>query len=330
MSGANNSLDSQTSLLFLSAGTNDPTVVPTSGLKGNIYIRYSGRLTNPVGLYQKQDDGVSTNWQPVGAGGGGGFTEGSIPFADSSGLLTQNNSQLFWNAANNFMGIGTSDPQRKVHVMVSDPGTPSVFVVDNVNTVNNNGATMVSLRTTTTGVGASTFVEAVALRGIITSHDNTSMASSFTIGTVSSGSLSTRIRITSSGLISMGAASSSPGAAVEVDSPSSVTKGFLVKGAAAQSANLMELQTSTNSVVASISPAGNTYIAGSLGLNQPTVNPSAGIEMVSTTKGFLFPRMTTAQKNAIVAPSEGLVVYDLTLHKLCLFTGVIWETITSL
>jgi len=55
---------------------------------------------------------------------------------------------------------------------------------------------------------------------------------------------------------------------------------------------------------------------------------SAALEIVSTSKGFLPPRMTTAQKVAISSPAAGLVVYDTTLNKLCVFTSA-WETITS-
>jgi hypothetical protein len=50
----------------------------------------------------------------------------------------------------------------------------------------------------------------------------------------------------------------------------------------------------------------------------------------STTKGFLPPRMTTAQKNAITTPPTGLIVYDTTLNKLALYTGAAWETVTSI
>jgi hypothetical protein len=39
--------------------------------------------------------------------------------------------------------------------------------------------------------------------------------------------------------------------------------------------------------------------------------------------------MTTAQKNAIVTPATGLMVYDTTLNKLCVYTGATWETVTS-
>ncbi len=56
---------------------------------------------------------------------------------------------------------------------------------------------------------------------------------------------------------------------------------------------------------------------------------SAKLQVDSTVSGFLPPRMTTTQKNAISSPIEGLVVYDTTLHKLCVRTVATWETITS-
>lgn len=56
---------------------------------------------------------------------------------------------------------------------------------------------------------------------------------------------------------------------------------------------------------------------------------SAILNLISTTKGALLPRMTTSQKNAISSPAEGLQVYDTTLHKMCVYTGSTWETITS-
>jgi len=59
-------------------------------------------------------------------------------------------------------------------------------------------------------------------------------------------------------------------------------------------------------------------------------NASASVQINSTTKGFLPPRMTTTQKNAIATPAAGLVVYDTTLGKLCVRTAAAWETITSI
>lgn len=69
---------------------------------------------------------------------------------------------------------------------------------------------------------------------------------------------------------------------------------------------------------------------GAVAIGKGTTSPvaTAKLEVSSTTKGFLPPRMTTTQKTAITTPAEGLVVYDTTLHKLCVYTTA-WETITS-
>lgn len=66
-----------------------------------------------------------------------------------------------------------------------------------------------------------------------------------------------------------------------------------------------------------------------VGIGTTIPNASAKLELNSTTKGFLPPRMTTVQKNAIVTPAAGLMVYDTTLNKLCVRTAAAWETITS-
>jgi len=61
-----------------------------------------------------------------------------------------------------------------------------------------------------------------------------------------------------------------------------------------------------------------------------TAQPSAQVIINSTTRGFLPPRMTTTEKNAIATPASGLVVYDTTLGKLCVRGASAWETITSI
>jgi len=66
-----------------------------------------------------------------------------------------------------------------------------------------------------------------------------------------------------------------------------------------------------------------------VGINATSVIASAVLAVNSTTQGFLPPRMTSTQKNAIVSPATGLVVFDTTLNKLAVFTTV-WETITSI
>jgi hypothetical protein len=56
-----------------------------------------------------------------------------------------------------------------------------------------------------------------------------------------------------------------------------------------------------------------------------TKNTTAKLQIDSTTKGFLPPRMTTTQKNAIGTPAAGLVVYDTDTNKLCCYNGTSWN-----
>jgi len=70
------------------------------------------------------------------------------------------------------------------------------------------------------------------------------------------------------------------------------------------------------------------FFNGSVGFGTNSINANAVADFTSTTKGVLFPRMTTIQKNAITTPS-GLVIYDTDLGKLCVRGAINWETITS-
>ena len=67
---------------------------------------------------------------------------------------------------------------------------------------------------------------------------------------------------------------------------------------------------------------------GNVGIGA-TANASAILDAQSTTKGVRMPNMTTTQKNAITSPAAGLMVFDTTLAKLCVYSGSAWQTITS-
>jgi hypothetical protein len=54
---------------------------------------------------------------------------------------------------------------------------------------------------------------------------------------------------------------------------------------------------------------------------------SALVELNSKTRGFLKPKMTTAQKNAIVTPTAGLEIYDTDLNRPCFYNGTSWITL---
>lgn len=55
------------------------------------------------------------------------------------------------------------------------------------------------------------------------------------------------------------------------------------------------------------------YTEGSVGIGIADPAAAAALDLTSTTKGFLPPRMTNAQMKAIVNPVDGLMVYNTTL-----------------
>ena len=67
-------------------------------------------------------------------------------------------------------------------------------------------------------------------------------------------------------------------------------------------------------------------IAQSLTQNSFAPSISAQLQVDSTTKGFLPPRMTTTQVEAI-EPTAGLVIYDTTTNKLQCYDGSSWNNL---
>ena len=61
-----------------------------------------------------------------------------------------------------------------------------------------------------------------------------------------------------------------------------------------------------------------------MGVGTMSPNSSAILDLTSISKGFLPPRMTNTEMNAIASPAAGLVVYDTTNNKLTVYNGSSW------
>jgi hypothetical protein len=57
-----------------------------------------------------------------------------------------------------------------------------------------------------------------------------------------------------------------------------------------------------------------------------TATPSASslLQLDSTSKGLLQPRMTTVERDAITSPAEGLTIFNITTHKPNYYNGTVW------
>jgi hypothetical protein len=111
----------------------------------------------------------------------------------------------------------------------------------------------------------------------------------------------------------------------ESTSPQSLD--FVYSGAAAINNRYHLLQTSEVGVaygggIVLQKDGGWVSIGSSSNFNDATI-----LALTSTTKGFLPPRMTTTQKNAIASPTAGLMVYDTTLNLISVYNGTTWITL---
>lgn len=71
------------------------------------------------------------------------------------------------------------------------------------------------------------------------------------------------------------------------------------------------------------------FAQNNVGIGTNTPDASAILEMSSTNQGALVPRMTTAQRNAIAAPANGLLVFDTTVGCFFFYTAGTWNNLCN-
>jgi hypothetical protein len=69
--------------------------------------------------------------------------------------------------------------------------------------------------------------------------------------------------------------------------------------------------------------------AVSINTDASNPDPSAILDVKSTEKGMLVPRMTTAQRTLIAAPATGLLVFDTTTGGFWFFNGTVWTNLSG-
>jgi len=69
--------------------------------------------------------------------------------------------------------------------------------------------------------------------------------------------------------------------------------------------------------------------SGGVAIGSGSVAASALLDVVSTTKGSLFPRMTTTQQNAISSPATGLWIYNTDSNLFSFYNGSSWNAVGS-
>jgi hypothetical protein len=235
---------------------------------------------------------------------------GAIQFSNGSAFASDA-TKFFWDNTNKRLAVGSDNPYAatfQVKGSGADVTTNSIFVENSVGLpaliVRNNGTVNLPgnlFAESDINVGSSSTLGArLGIKGSGSTSATTSLLVQNSAGTE-------WFRIYDNGTTSF-AGNITASANIECFSTIFV-RGQLWGGAS------QDLRLGTNgfgNAMAIASATGDVSISTSLTLN-------------STTKGFLPPRMTTTQKNAIASPATGLVLYDSTTNKLQCYNGSTWN-----
>ena len=276
-------------------------------------------------------------------------TSGQIQFNDSSAFGADSN--LFWDNTNKRLGVGTSSPATALEVAGSGQFGGSAFV-GQVNTgssigyyIKNAGVLKWGIRNDagfeSNGFNISNASSAVLME--------ISQGGNVGVGTLGAVAPSAKLHIKGSGSTSATTSllvQNSSGTnlfSVRDDGLKSIGSGGIQFAYSSAGLGIGAVSTGLTSATPRIFSSGNDYLylesgnssnaivvasGGSnhrVGINNGTPDLSAQLDVASTTRGFLPPRMTTTQKNAISSPASGLIIYDTDTNKLCCYNGTSWN-----
>jgi hypothetical protein len=254
------------------------------------------------------------------AGGTPSGVAGAIQFTNGSAFASDA-ANLFWDDTNNRLGIGTNAPTALVHVK----GASGILIDNSDDTIlafAQNGITKIFMGWDSANLGMYWYTSGPIM--------NLSNAGNLGLGGVPLPTARLQIKgsgstsATTSLLVQNSAGTQTmkldDSGRLFIDANNYISSGgewrcdinFVINGT---------LQNSNSGYV----QLAKAYALNGLVAGTTTLNASAILQANSTTQGFLPPRMTTTEKNAIASPAAGLVVYDSTTNKLCCYNGSTWN-----
>jgi hypothetical protein len=313
--GDNAPIDGTLKTLSDGNGNNLPMSVSTSTINFTGALQQSGvAVPTASQVNAKQDTLVSgTNIKTINSTsllGSGNIdvvtspsgSAGYIQFSNGSAFASDAN--LFWDNTNKRLGIGTTSPTQPLEVLGNalinaNAGSDATLSVGNP-------SRRWDIKAIQSGAYYQVNYQSTGLIGQSIDYQGNVAFGNFAQATA-------RVHIKGSG-------------------STSATTSLLVQNSGGS--NAMQIWDDGQILLGYIRPASTLmYLTGSSALRSDgrisvgttSIDNSAQLQADSTTRGFLPPRMTTTQKNAISSPASGLVVYDTTTNKLCCYNGTSWN-----
>lgn len=275
-------------------------------------------------------------------------TAGQLAFWGTSGISGSDN--LYWNNTSGRLGIGLTTPLVKLHVydnsvgdtvyVENNGGVPSIQTYYRNNNVNPTSGGNVGALLFASYFNSTYAPPAQEIAGIFGVYlgSGTNRVGGLDFRTHDGSGLQLRIRVNNLGNVMIGG-SVDGGEKLQVNGTARVTGTSAFNNSLTNTIGgfIHSSVSSTNDAFYTSQSSNIRFYVNSGGYckstssivtdtnGTPSLNASAIAQIDSTTKGFLPPRMTTAQRTGISLPAAGLVVYDITDNRHYGYNGTTWN-----
>jgi hypothetical protein len=290
--------------------------IGTTSPNNKLTVSGSGTLlnvTNPSGASFQVSCGAGSAYLQDASTGNGNYIQ--LNTAGNQMMFATNAAERMRIDSSGKVGIGTSSPSTFLQI-----GSATA----NANAIITLGKTTSTTEATLPTIYCGSLINAGAgLDAVIEAGSSTGGVALRTGG-------STRAVVDASGYVGIG--TTSPGGPLDVTNGASPPSRLRVGVGGGAAGTLYSTLSAGNYVSFETNSTERMRIdsSGNVGIGTNSPSASAILDAQSTTKGVRMPNMTTTQKNAIASPAAGLMVFDTTLSKLCVYTGSAWQTITSI